>query len=304
MTDTIPTARTGCVAVLARVTAYVELIRPRIAALVLTVTLLGFTLAPFHDCGLSPFMLLIHTLVGTAMVAGGASALNQSMEADYDRRMVRTMKRPVPSGRLRKTEAMTFGLLIGVGGVAYLAGQVNYLAAILGGIALATYVLLYTPLKRCGWQSVFIGAVTGAMPPVIGWAGAAGSLAAETWFLFAIIYVWQLPHFATIAWLHREDYRRAGFPMLSVIDAAGTRTCQHMLLFSMLLLGVSLAPALYGVTGALYAAGAGLSGVAFTGCGFFFARSKSTKAARFHLLASVVYLPTLFLLMILDGSWQ
>ncbi len=195
---------------------------------------------------------------------------------------------------------MTFGFLIGAGGVLYLAVQANYLAGLLGGVTLATYVLVYTPLKRTNWHSVFVGAVPGALPPVIGWAGAAGSLTQQTWLLFGILYFWQLPHFASIAWLHRQDYGRAGYPMLSVIDASGTRTGRHMLLFSLVLLCVSLLPTVQGMAGVVYGVGAAVLGVAFLGCAVRFVRRKSAEAARFHLLASVVYLPALIVLMIVN----
>ncbi len=286
-------------AVGSRAAAYLELARPGIAALVLMATLLGFALAPSVESGLSRLVLLLNTLLGTAMIATGANAINQWMEAEFDRRMVRTVNRPIPSGRLSRREALIFGLLIGGGGVCLLGLTVNYLTGVLGAVTLATYVLVYTPLKRKGWQSVFVGAVPGALPPVIGWAAADGAIAPQAWLLFGIVYSWQLPHFAAIAWLHRDDYRRAGFPMLSVIDASGTRIGRHMVGFCVVLLCVSLLPALQGMAGVTYGVGAAALGVAYLGCAIMFVTRKSTAAARFNLLASVVYLPALLGLMIL-----
>ena len=283
-----------------RASAYLELTRPRIAVMILVATSLGFILAQPEAGWPASGLLLMHTLVGTLMAAVGASALNQVLEADLDGRMTRTRDRPIPSGRLSAREGLIFGGLIGVGGVCYLVAYVNPLAGLLGGITYGGYAFVYTPMKRASWRSVYVGAIPGALPPVIGWTGATGSPTLEAWLLFGIVFVWQLPHFAAIAWLYREDYRRSGFPMLSVIDPTGTRLCRHMIVYSLVLVGVSLLPAWSAPVGPGYAVGAGLLGLAFVACGLVFARRRSTAAARLHLGASVAYLPALLGLMVLD----
>lgn len=300
MIEAVPTTQTSSAALAARALAYMELTRPRIALLVLAATALGFAASRTVEYGAAMATLFAHTMLGTGMIAAGANSLNQWLEADLDGLMVRTMHRPVPSGRLCRREALAFGLAVGVGGVCYLTFLVNGLAGLFGGITLASYALIYTPLKRRGWQSVFVGALPGAMPPVIGSAGAAGSVSSEVWVLFAIVYFWQLPHFAAIAWLHRTDYARAGYKMLSVVDASGRRLSRHMVAFSIVLLAVSLLPTIRGTAGIVYGVGAAALGLAFLGCGVAFTLSKSAAAARCHLLASIIYLPVLIGLLLVD----
>lgn len=285
-----------------RVLAYVELIRPRILGMVLFATVLGFYLALPSAAGRQILPLLVHTLLGTALVVAGGNALNQFLEARFDGQMARTRNRPVPSGRLSGPEALTFAVVVSVAGLCHLALLANPLASLVAGVALSNYVLIYTPLKRRTPRAVFIGAVSGALPPVIGWSAAAGSLTTGAWLPFAILFFWQLPHFAAIAWLHREDYRRAGFPMLPVIDRCGVRTVRHVLTHSLALLGVSLVPTIYGMTGVVYALGAMTLGLAFLTCGVLFVYRRTKEAARFHLLASVVYLPLLFAFMMIDKA--
>lgn len=282
-----------------RVAAYIELVRPRIAVLVLVATAAGFVLAsPTAD--MRHAGLLASVLLGVTLVAAGANTLNQVIEANWDALMARTMDRPIPSKRLSRTEALLFGLACGLGGVFYLTLLTSPLAGALGGATFASYVLVYTPLKRTSWHSVFVGAIPGALPPVIGWAAATGTVSTAAWMLFGIVYVWQLPHFAAIAWLHRDDYSRAGYPMLSVVDRCGERLCRHMIRWSWVLLAASLIPAGFGVSGLPYAAGAALFGLAFVAVGLRFAQHRTLQAARVHLLASVVYLPLLFGLMMFD----
>jgi protoheme IX farnesyltransferase len=299
VTDILPMSRALPIGGGARICAYVELTRPRIAALVLVATAVGyfFAIPPGGNGAMGP---LCTTLLGTLLLAAGSNALNQFLEAEHDGRMIRTMDRPIPSGRLCKHEVLAFGLLTGLGGIVILAVMVNGLCGALGAAALATYVLLYTPLKRKSWRSVLVGAVPGALPPVIGWAGATGSLSTPVWLLFAIVYLWQLPHFAAIAWLHREDYAAAGYPMLPVIDRSGVRTFRHLLFSTVLLVATTLLAAPLGMAGIAYTIGAAALGLAFFVCGLVLTVRRTSAAARLHLLGSIVYLPLLLGLLMLD----
>ncbi|MGH2361924.1 MAG: heme o synthase [bacterium] len=285
-----------------RVRAYLELTKARIIGLVLVVVTVGFFLSLRTQADWTAITLLMHTLLGTALVAGGANALNQYLEADYDGRMFRTQERPLPSGRLSRAEALAFGVGIAGAGLLYLALRVNLLCALLTGLTLTSYIFLYTPMKRRTAMCVYIGAVPGALPPVIGWAAGGGSLSMEAWVLFAIVFFWQLPHFAAIAWQYRDDYARAGYPMLSVIDRDGLRTNLHVITHSVGLLTMSVLPVLAGRQGAVYGIGAVVLGTAFLACGVLFVVRKTPAAARFHVLASVTYLPLLFALMMIDRS--
>jgi protoheme IX farnesyltransferase len=193
-------------------------------------------------------------------------------------------------------------MLAGVIGVAYLALIVNPISATIAAVTLMTYVLVYTPLKRLTPMCVLVGAIPGALPPVIGWAGAAGSLSLAPCLLFAIVFFWQLPHFASIAWRYRDDYDSAGFPMLPVVDRDGRRTTMHVVTHTFALIAASLFPAMYGVAGTTYALGAMVIGVAFLACGVAFVVDKTAGRARFHVIASVVYLPVLLALMVIDKT--
>jgi protoheme IX farnesyltransferase len=279
---------------------YVELSKPRIAVLVLVATGVGFCLAPAQVTGLAFVGRLLATLVGTALVAAAANAINQLIEVEYDAMMVRTRRRPLPSGRLGGSEVLLFGVSSAVMGVALLALAAGPLAAACAAFTFVSYVAVYTPLKRVTTYSVLVGAIPGAMPPVIGWTAAGGALGIECLLLFVIVFFWQLPHFLAIAWLYREDYGRAGYPVLPVVDRDGTRTDFEMVTHSVALLFASLLPAIYGQAGALYAMGAILLGLGFLACGIAFICRKTTLMARWHVLASVVYLPLLLGFMILD----
>lgn len=302
MSDTVHIEPRITTQITSRLRALFDLTKPRISTLVLLATGAGFYLAapwhPFYMAG----ALLAHALFGTALVAVGSNALNHYLEAPYDAMMRRTQGRPIPTGRLTPTEVLLFGILCGAGGGLYLAWKVNTLAAMLGMFTLGSYVLAYTPLKRISPMSVFVGAIPGALPPMIGWAAACGSIGLEAWLLFAVVFFWQLPHFASIAWIYRDDYRRGGFPVLSVIDSHGTRTNLHVVTHSIGLLVASLLPVLYGIRGVNYAIGALLLGLAFLAVGVAFLRTKSLVAARRFLLASIIYLPLLFILMMLDRA--
>jgi protoheme IX farnesyltransferase len=292
--------RTGA-ATLARATLLadlVELTKPRITFMVAVTTAAGFLLAA-QDAALAP-LLLFHVLAGTALVASGAAALNQVLERDTDARMPRTAGRPLPAGRLHPDAALAWGVGLVLGGLAYLALGVNLLTALVGAASAALYVFAYTPLKRVSSLSTLVGAVPGALPPVMGWTAVRDNLDPGAWALFGILFLWQLPHFLSIAWLYRDDYARGGFPMLSVADTGGHRTARQAVLYGAALVPVSLLPSVLGLTGAAYFIGAlGLS-LAFLGCCAAFAAARSQARARRLLLASVLYLPAVLLVMLID----
>jgi protoheme IX farnesyltransferase len=244
--------------------------------------------------------LLVRTLVGVALVAAGTNAFNQLRERDVDARMRRTAGRPLPSGRLSARAAGWFAAAISVAGVVYLAGAVNLLTAGLAALTLASYVLLYTPLKRRTTLNTLIGAVPGALPIVGGWTAAGGALGPAVTALFAILFLWQLPHFLALAWIYREDYRRAGLAMLCVHDPDGRQTGRMVLLYALALLPVSLMPTLLGVTGAWYFYGALALGVAYAGASVALSHTVTNSRAWRVFLVSIVYLPALLTLMVLD----
>ena len=232
-------------------------------------------------------------------MAGGASVLNMVMERDTDALMQRTRTRPIPAGRIRPAEARWFGALLTFGGLALLLSLCGALAALVAFSTWASYLFLYTPLKRRTHLSTLVGAVPGALPPVIGWAAASGRLEPGAFILFAIVFLWQIPHFLAIAWLYRDDYERGGFPMLPVIDREGRVTGRQAVLHSVALLVVSLAPVAAGLGGAVYLAGALILGVALTLAALRLARARNDVAARSLFLASVLYLPALTSLLLL-----
>ena len=244
--------------------------------------------------------LLVHTLLGTALVAGGTNAFNQLRERDVDGRMQRTRGRPLPSGRVTPGAAAAFAGVISLAGVGYLALAVNLLTAGLAALTLTSYVLLYTPLKRKTSLNTLIGAVPGALPIVGGWTAAGGELGAAVAALFWILFLWQLPHFLALAWIYREDYRRGGLAMLSVEDPDGRHTGRMALLYAMALLPVSLLPTLLGVTGPLYFFGALVLGLAYAVVAAVMIRAATTPRAWRVFFVSIVYLPALLTLMVLD----
>jgi protoheme IX farnesyltransferase len=244
--------------------------------------------------------LLVSTLIGVALVAAGTNAFNQVRERDVDARMHRTERRPLPSGRLSLKAAAVFAGVISVAGIGYLALAVNLLTAGLAALTLASYVLLYTPLKRKTTLNTLIGAVPGALPIVGGWTAAGGAIGPAVAALFWILFLWQLPHFLALAWIYREDYRRGGLAMLSVSDPDGHHTGRMVLLYAVALLPVSLLPTLLGVTGSLYFYGALLLGLAYTGVSVAMTRATTTARAWRVFLVSIVYLPALLTLMVVD----
>jgi protoheme IX farnesyltransferase len=282
-----------------RFTDYLELTKPRIAVLVLFTVAAGAMLAAGGGVHVP---VLLHTLLGTALVAAGASALNQLLERHSDALMRRTENRPLPAGRLHPLEVLAFGCGLGLVGVVYLAVMLQRpWAAGIAAITFVSYVGIYTPLKRRTPLNTLIGAVPGALPPLIGWTAVRGTLDLQALMLFAIIFLWQVPHFLAIAWIHRDDYGRARLRMLPVADPHGSRTSRQMLTYCLALIPTSLAPVVFGGAGFVYLVGAVLLGIFFLARAVGFTRNCSVKQARRVLRGSLVYLPALFALLVLDG---
>lgn len=280
-----------------RIATYFELTKPRLTSLALISTGVGFVMAAPHPLDAPR---LIATLIGGALVGGGGNALNEWMEADVDALMRRTRARPLPTKRLSRAAASRFGFACVALGVAALALWSGWLAALLGLSTAVTYVALYTPLKRVTTLCTLVGAIPGALPPLIGWAAARGSLSLEAWVLFAIVFLWQLPHFLAIAWVYRDDYAAAGFRMLPVTDPEGFTTGRQMVLYGLALLPTSLLLTPLGLTGPWYFAGATLVGGWFLWRAALAARTPSPVMARQLFHASIGYLPLVLLLMLVD----
>ena len=276
---------------------FVTLTKPRLNSLVVVTTGVGYLAA---RTGVD-LPVLAHTTIGAALVAGGAAALNQIAERDLDERMPRTLDRPLAAGRLQPAEAAAFAVLLALAGLVQIAAGANVLAAVLALATLVSYAAVYTPLKRKTHWAVLVGAVPGALPVVIGWA-AARPVSAGAWSLFALVFVWQLPHFLALAWLYRDDFGRAGLPLLAVVDATGRRTARHLIVYSLLLVPASLAPAWLGVAGAGYAAGAGLLAVGLLALAGRFAARPSTDRARVLFRATLVFLPLVWILLLADPA--
>ena len=278
---------------------YLALTRPRVVLMVLVTTFVGFYLG-------SPRVLdwsrLLQTLIGTALAAGGTLALNQYLERDVDARMERTRFRPLPDGRVKPIEALGFGAALAIGGPLYLALSVNAWSGLITAIIVCSYLFVYTPLKQKSSLCSIVGAIPGALPPVIGWVAASGDLGLGAWMLFAILFLWQLPHSLAIACLYREDYARAGIRVLPVIEPDGRSTGRLIVCSSLGLLLVSLLPTLTGLAGSVYLMTAFVLGVAFLGCGFVVARRRSAESARHLLFASLVYLAVLLVAMAFDKA--
>jgi protoheme IX farnesyltransferase len=276
---------------------YLELAKPRVTSLVVATTAFGFYVASRN--AVDP-VLLFHTLLGTTLVASGTSAYNMYLERESDGKMERTRRRPLPEGRLQPVQALAFATALSVGGILYLAAWVNLLTALLATCTLASYLFLYTPMKRWSPLCTLVGAVPGALPPLGGWAAATGSLDAGGWALFAILFLWQLPHSLAIAWMYKEDYARGGFRLLPVVDPDGGSTVRQIVGNALALVPVSLTPVLLGVTGIWYFYGAILLGAVLVASCLRMARTRSRVHARGILLFSVLYLPALLLLMAVD----
>ena len=279
------------------VAVYADLFKARLTSLVLLTTLVGFYVG-FR--GPVDFALMFHLLLGTALLASGAAALNQLWERDHDAKMRRTQDRPLPTGRLEAQTVLMVGGALALVGLVYLAQAVNLTTSLVGATSLVCYLFVYTPLKRVTWLNTVVGAVPGALPPLMGWTAARGELSSEGLALFAIQAFWQLPHFMAIACMYRDEYERAGFKMLPGVDPQGRRTGHQAVSYTLALLVVSLCPFLFNLTGAIYLVGALILGLVFVWFAFQFSRHRTVSRARQLFYVSLGYLPLLLAVMVLD----
>jgi len=282
-----------------RFAAFLELTKPRITFLIVLTSAAGFAMGSTASID---YALLSRAMFGIALLSSGIATLNQYMERDLDLLMRRTATRPLPSGKLMPWEALTFGVTLTVLAEVYLAVFVNPLTGLLGLTVIAGYLFAYTPLKTRTTLSTMVGAFPGAVPPLIGWAAIRGDISLEAWVLFAILFLWQFPHFLAIAWMYREDYGRAGILMLPVVEPDGRVTGQQIVVYTLMLLPVSLVPTLLGMAGKVYLYGAIILGLLFLYSSLRAAFSKSRQEARRLLLASLIYLPLLFILMVINSK--
>jgi protoheme IX farnesyltransferase len=276
---------------------YIALTKPRVTWLILMSTGVGYFFGAQNGWHLAT---LIHTIIGTGLIASGTAALNQWYEREADAKMRRTQARPLPAGRLDAWKALVFAILISAAGFAELWIGANGLSAMLGLFTLLCYLFVYTPLKQRSPHSTTIGSIPGAMPPLIGFAAASGKLTWDAWVLFAILFLWQFPHFYAIAWMYKEDYARAGIRMLPVVEPDGKSTARRILLYSIALIPISLMPKFFAMAGNVYMYGAIALGLAFLYYGLRIRWDRTRQQARRVLLASVIYLPVLFSLMLFD----
>jgi protoheme IX farnesyltransferase len=276
---------------------FFALTKPRLNFLVVVTAAVGYYLGAGPNLDV---VKLVEAIIGTALVAGGAAGLNQVYERDTDSLMWRTRARPLAAQRLTVNEATVFSLLLASTGLATLAAGTNLLATVLALLTLLSYNVVYTPMKRHSRLATLVGAVPGALPPLIGWSAAHGRLTPEAWALFAIVFVWQIPHFMAIAWLYRDDFGRAGFPLPPVVNPDGKSTAWQAVFFSVLLIPISLAPFLLHAAGAVYAAGALAGGFVILGLSLSFAAQRTNDRARQLFVASITYLPLLWVLLIAD----
>lgn len=283
----------------ARAADFLELTKPKLVALVLFTVFAGFYVASpdVIDCAL-----LLHTMTGTALMAAGAGALNMYRERVRDALMRRTALRPLAAGRLQAGPALGFALFLSIAGFFCIEALVNHLTALLAMGVFVSYLFLYTPLKTRTWLCTVVGAIPGALPIVMGWTAAAGDLSADAWALFLIVFLWQIPHFYAIGWMHRDDYRRAGIPVLSVVDPSGARSGRQVLLALVALIVCSLFPTFIGLSSRGYLTGAIALGALFLCCGIAFARRRDRTSAHRLFLVSALYLPTLLVLLVLDRA--
>lgn len=280
-----------------KLAAFVELTKPRITFLIVLTSAAGFCLG---SKGRFDYVALFNALFGIALLSSGIAALNQYIERGLDGRMRRTLTRPLPTGKLTPNVALVFGVALTVLAEVYLAAFVNLLTAAYGLSVIVGYLFCYTPLKTRSSLSTIVGAFPGAMPPLMGWTAATGQAGVEAWALFAILFAWQFPHFLAIAWMYKEDYARAGILMLPVVEPEGRLTAQQIVIWTLVLVPVSLFPAALGTTGAVYFYGAFVLGLLFLGTSIHAALSNTRRGARRLLLASVLYLPVLFGLMVFN----
>jgi len=280
-----------------KLTAYVELTKPRIAFMLVLTSAAGFYLGAAKGFDA---LLFINSMIGIALLAFGVATLNQVWERKTDALMDRTASRPLPTQKLSTTEALAFGVSLCLVAEIYLFFLVNGLTAILGLVVFVGYVLLYTPLKTRTSASTAIGAIPGAMPPLMGWTASANEISLGAWALFALLFLWQFPHFLAIAWMYKEQYAKAGILMLPVIEPDGKITARQIVIFTVILLPVSLAPFFLGFAGLIYLVGASLLGLWFLSVSIKTAREKTVEQARKLLLVSVLYLPLIFALMVFN----
>jgi protoheme IX farnesyltransferase len=280
-----------------RLADYYELTKPGIAFLAAFTTAAGFYLGTYQQLNVVSFF---HTLLGTVLVAAGSGTLNQFIEVEADAKMRRTERRPLPAGRIPLAEALSLGTVLSVVGILYLAVAVNFLTSFLAALTLGSYLFIYTPLKKITSLSTIVGAIPGAIPPMMGWTAVRNEITVEAWVLFAILFFWQIPHFLAIAWMYRNDYARGGFPMLPVIDPDGGSASRQIVAYCMALVPVSLMPTVLGLTGAIYFFSALLLGLLFLSVGVGLALFKSNLYAKRLLLASICYIPLLLGMMMAD----
>ena len=297
--DAVPVAQTPIAALprAARLSDYVALTKPRLNFLVVATSAAGYYLG---TTGPVDPLTMATAVGGTALVAGGAAVLNQVYERDTDALMLRTRRRPLPDGRVAPLDATAFGIGLAATGLALLATRSNAFAALLAAATLVTYLLIYTPIKRRTPLATLVGAVPGALPPLIGWTAARGAITAGGLALFAIVFLWQVPHFMAIAWMYRDDYGKAGFPMLPVVEPDGRRTGRHAAIFALLLVPATIIPTIVGVSGRVSAVVAFALGLALAWLALQFAADRSDRSARRLFFASITYLPLIWIAMILD----
>lgn len=281
-----------------RLVDFLELTKPRVVAMVILTTLFGYYLGAAHER--FDWLRLVWTLVGTTLAAGGTLALNQYLERDLDAQMHRTRRRPLPEGRLAPTDALLFGAVLTIAGILVLVAGSNLLAAAVTAATSVSYLFAYTPAKARTPLCTLIGAVPGALPPLTGWSAASGDLDAAAWAIFAIMFVWQIPHSLAIAQVYRDDYARAGFRLLPVVDPDGSSTARHILTYSLALLSLGMLPAMLGLAGPIYFAASILLGCSMLAPSVRLARSTKPADARRVMFASLVYLPCLFAVMAAD----
>ena len=280
-----------------RVGAFVELTKPRIAILLVLTSAAGFYLG---STGSFDFVLFANSMISIALLAFGVATLNQYWERDLDKLMKRTSTRPLPTNKVTPSEALVFGILQCVVAEVYLFFLVNPLTAFLGLLVIVGYVLVYTPLKTRTSVSTAIGAIPGALPPLMGWTAVCNDITLGAWALFAMQFLWQFPHFMAIAWMYREEYAKAGILMLPVVEPAGKITMRQIVMFTIMLVPVSLAPFFFGISGPIFLGAAVILGILFLIASIRVARSKTNEMAKHLLLVSVIYLPLLFIFMVAD----
>lgn len=282
---------------LSRAADFIAFVKPRLVLMILITTAAGFYIGSQQAVN---WLRCLHTLIGAGLTAAGVLGLNQYLERDIDAQMKRTQDRPLPGGRMLPLVALLFGVMLTGGGMLYLTFIVNPLSGLVISLIVASYLFLYTPLKRKTSLCTLIGAVPGALPPVVGWAAARGTVTGEAWVLFAILFLWQLPHSLAIAYIYRDDYAKAGLRLLPVIHPDGASTRRQIVINCVALLAIGLLPALLSIAGGIYFLIALLSGLAFLAFGIYLGVARSVQAARYLLYASLLYLPIIFITMALD----